>query len=183
MCETSVKYAGNIYIHLSFCLLINPHVAGGAATWLEAAVYCTSTEPQLEINFLFKSHYTKTGNSSVRLFFFFPPSHTFAHRSFGLNTQGSSFPPTRHFPSVVMKLMRAGDPNDIKRFVGKMGEKKPKKQNSDGLTCAAALHNKVRWGPPQRGPGLPDENSTCALFTLLTCTPPPTDNMAPTSPH
>lgn len=75
-----------------------------------------------------------------------------------------------------MKLMMDGDLNDIKRFVGE-------KQNSDGLTCVATLHNKVRWGEPQRGPGLPDENSTCALFTLLTCTPPPTDNMAPTSPH
>lgn len=93
LCETSVKYAGsNLYIHLSFCLLINPHVAGCAATWFEAAVYCISAEPQLEIHFVFKSHYMKTGNLSVRHFF---SSHTFAHRSFGLNTQGSSFPPTR----------------------------------------------------------------------------------------
>lgn len=75
--ETSVKYAGNnLYIHLSFCLPINPHVAGCAATWLEAAVYCTSTEPQIEINFLFKSHYMKTGNFRVRHFFQVTPLHT-----------------------------------------------------------------------------------------------------------
>lgn len=83
----------------------------------------------------FKSHYM---NRKLRRETFFL-SHTFAPRSFGLNTQGSSFPPTRHFLSVVMKLMMDGDLNDIKRFVGE-------KQNSDGLTCVATLHNKVRWG-------------------------------------
>lgn len=108
-------------------------------------------------------------------------SHTFASRSFGLNTQGSSFPPTRHFLSVVMKLMMDGDLNDIKRFVGNMGEK----QNKSAMGSHVWLHSITKFdgGEPQRGPGLPDENSTCALFTLLTCTPPPTDNMAPTSPH
>lgn len=68
-----------------------------------------------------------------------------------------------------MKLVMDGNRIDVNRFVVHIGERSKR----DGLTCAAALRYIARWGSLRIDMGCPMQTGTCALFTLLTCTPPP----------